>query len=49
MGYAQTNDLSEEDLEMFKEEVRNRINTYQMYLSFIGSKKNDNATKRWFI
>ena len=45
MGYAQTNDLSEEDLEMFKEEVRNRINTYQMYLSFIGSTKNDHATK----
>ena len=45
MGYAQTNDLSEEDLEMFKEEVRNRINTSHIYMSIIVSKKNDNATK----
>lgn len=46
---AQTNDLSPEELEMFREEVKHRVNRFQMYLTFIASKKNDNATKRAYI
>ena len=46
---AQTNDLSPEELEMFRTEVKNRTNRFQMYLTFIGSKKNDMKTKRSYI
>lgn len=46
---AQTNDLSPEELEMFRTEVKNRTNRFQMYLTFIGSKKNDMNTKRSYI
>lgn len=47
--HAQTNDLSPEELEMFRTEVRNRTNRFQMYLTFIGSKKNDMKTKQAYI
>lgn len=46
---AQTNDLSSEELEMFRTEVKNRTNRFQMYLTFIGSKKNDLKTKQAYI
>lgn len=48
-NYAQTNDLSPEELEMFREEVRNRTNRFQMFLTFIGSKKNSQETKQAYI
>lgn len=47
--YAQTNDLTPEELEMFRTEVRNRTNRFQMYLTFIGTKKNDMKTKQAYI
>ena len=46
---AQTNDLSPEELEMFRTEVRNRTNRFQSYLTFIGSKKNSLDIKRVYI
>lgn len=46
---AQTNDLGLEELEIFREEVRNRTNRFQQYLTFIASKKNDGKTKAVYI
>lgn len=47
--HAQTNDLSPEELEMFRTEVKHRVNRFQMYLTFIASKKNDKATKLAYV
>lgn len=46
---AQTNSLTSEELEMFRTEVKHRTNRFQMYLTFIASKKNDNDTKRAYV
>lgn len=46
---AQTNALTSDELKIFKEEVRHRVNRFQMYLTFIGSKKNDVATKQEYV
>lgn len=46
---AQTNDLTSEQLEMFKEEVKHRVERFQRYLTFIASKKNDVATKKEYV
>lgn len=46
---AQTNSLTSEELEIFKEEVRHRVNRFQMYLTYIGSKQNDKATKQAYV
>lgn len=46
---AQTNDLSPEELEMFRTEVKNRTNRFQSYITFIGSKKNSLDVKRAYI
>lgn len=46
---AQTDNLSPEQLEEFRTEVKHRVNRYQMYLTFIASKKNDVKTKQAYI
>lgn len=46
---AQTNSLTSEQLSIFKEEVRQRTNRFQMYLSFIASKENDRSTKQNYV
>lgn len=49
VGNAQTNSLVPEELEMFRTEVKHRVNRFQMYLTFIGSKKNDVDTKQAYV
>lgn len=47
---AQTsNDLSPEELKIFQTEVKNRVNRFQKYITFIGSKKNNIETKNAYI
>lgn len=44
-----TNDLSPEELKIFQTEVKNRVNRFQKYITFIGSKKNNIETKNAYI
>lgn len=47
---AQTsNDLTSEELKIFQTEVKNRVNRFQNYITFIGSKKNNIETKKAYI
>lgn len=46
---AQTNSLTTEELEIFRTEVKNRVNRFQMYLTYIGSKQNDKETKAAYV
>lgn len=47
---AQTsNDLTSEELKIFQTEVKNRVNRFQNYITFIGSKKNNIETKNAYI
>lgn len=46
---AQTNNLTSDELELFKEEVRHRVNRFQMYLTYISSKQNDKTTKQAYV
>lgn len=44
-----SNDLSPEELKIFQTEVKNRVNRFQNYITFIGSKKNNIETKNAYI
>lgn len=44
-----SNDLSPEELKIFQTEVKNRVNRFQNYITFIGSKKNSIETKSAYI
>ena len=46
---AQTHNLTSDEQEIFRTEVKNRVNRFQMYLTFIGSKKNDRNTKAAYV
>lgn len=46
---AQTNNLTSDELDIFRTEVKHRVNRFQMYLTFIASKKNDRNTKLAYV